>query len=384
MLRKKYNNFCYKYILTFIIITGAGCCFVPFAFAMSNSSNNLSLSGPCEIVIKKGFEGDGLILPLIISDQNKPEKLNITLPVSGTSLKVKIEEYIPDLVWETTAVKYSGEGIAAKLKIKGKDLDQDVWLSSANLAKQSITSSIGGVALKKLYNSASLKNIIKELTNPKVVGVISVWQKEDGLPLEYAVKVNDEIIIPQTGYKLKILQYMPHFSIEVAANKVVNLSDEPVNPAIKVAFNDGEKVEEQWIWSKFQSAPHQENKFPLRIQFTDFNTGKVQGRYFLVAATGTTPWLIFTDKGKKKAEKVVMGNSYLFTNKDYAFNIEEVVDGVIVETTWKNESDKLINPALIASIEQDNNDQQVVLELNKPYHYKTDSDTLVLLYRHSP
>ena len=80
-----------------------------------------------------------------------------------------------------------------------------------------------------------MKNIVKQLTNPKIVGVISIWQKQDGLPLEYAVKINDEIIIPQTEYKLRILQYMPHFSIEAAANKVVNLSEEPVNPAIKVA-----------------------------------------------------------------------------------------------------------------------------------------------------
>ena len=380
MLRNKYNKLGYKWIVTSIVLVACG--FAPCIFAMPNIHDNSS--GPYEIVIKMGHEGDGLILPLKISDQNKPEKLNVSFSVPETALKIKLEEYVPDLVWETTAVEYDGDGIAAKLKIKGNDFEQDVWLSSANLAKQSITSSIGGVTLKKLNNSLSLKTIVKELTNPKVVGVISVWLKDTDVPFEYAVKVNDEINIPGTDYKLRISEYMPHYSIEVAANKVVNLSEEPVNPAIKVAFNDGKTIEEQWIWSKFQSAPHQENKFPLRIQFADFDSGKVEGRYFLVVANEVLPWLLFSDKGKRKTEEAVIGQSFNFTNKDYFFIIEKIVNRAIVETKWKNNSEQLVNPALITTIEQDGDDKQAILELNKPLHYKTDIGTLVMLFRHSP
>lgn len=385
MIRKKYDKICHKWILTAITLAVLiSCCFVQHAFAASGSSQSTSISGPWDIIVKMGFEGEGLILPLKISDQNKSEKLNIMLPVPETTLKVKLEEYIPDLVWETTAVKYAGDGIAAQLKIKGKDLEQDVWLGSANPAKQSITSSVGGVAIKKLYNTTTLENNVKALTSSKAVGVLSVWPKDSNVPIEYAVKVNDEISIPQSKYKLTILQYIPHYSIEAAANKVVNLSDEPINPAIKIAFNDGENNTEQWIWSKFQSSPHQENKFPLRIQFADFDAGRVEGRYFLVVAPGTTPWLIFPEKGKKKVEKAVIGCSYLFTNEDYSFDIEKIIDGAIVETKWKNNSEQLINPALITVIEQDGASHEIVLELNKPLHYQTDFGTLVLLYRHSP
>ena len=122
MLRKKYNIFSHKKKQTaiiFVVLAIYG--FVPSAFAMMNSSDNSSLSGPYEIVVKMGLEGDGLILPLEVSDQNKPEKLNIAFSVPETALKINLEEYIPDLVWETTAVEYEGNGIAAKLKINGKE-----------------------------------------------------------------------------------------------------------------------------------------------------------------------------------------------------------------------------------------------------------------------
>ena len=380
MSRKRCDKFCHKLILTVItLFVWTGC-----AFAASDTPQRTSLSGPWDIIIKMGFEGKGLILPLKISDQNKSEMLNITLPVPETTLKVNLEAYIPDLTWETTAVTYEGDGIAAQLKIKGKDLKQEIWLGSANPAKQSITSSVGGVAIKKLYNAATIENIAKTLINSKAVGVLSVWPEDSNLPFEYAVKVNDEIVIPQSEYKLSVLQYMPHYSIEAAANKVINLSDEPVNPAVKIAFNDGGKITEQWIWSKFQSSPHQENKFPLHVQFADFDPGKIEGRYFLVVAPGAKPWLVFSESGKKRAEVAVLGQTYLFEDKNYSFDIEKIVDGAIVETTWKNNSEQLLNPALITTIEQDETSHQIILELNKPIHYQTDFGTLVLLYRPSP
>ena len=204
------------------------------------------------------------------------------------------------------------------------------------------------------------------------------------MPFEFAAKVKDEIIIPKSEYKITILDYIPHYSIDVVANKVVNLSDEPVNPAIKVAVNDGKEVTERWIWSKFLSPPHQEDNLPLRMQFIDFDPGKVDGRYFLVVANGTNPWLLLCENDKKKVQKAIVSHSYFFSNKNYSFDIKKIVDGAIVETNWKNNSEELISPAIIAAIEQDETSRQVVLELNKPYHYKTNTDTLVMLYRQSP
>ncbi len=53
----------------------------------------------------------------------------------------------------------------------------------------------------------------------------------------------------------------------------------------------------------------------------------------------------------------------------------------VVKNVWKNRSDRLIRPALIGTLDSGRVKKQVVLEFNKPYHYKTESGTLVMIYR---
>ena len=55
-----------------------------------------------------------------------------------------------------------------------------------------------------------------------------------------------------------------------------------------------------------------------------------------------------------------------------------------IETTWKNGSEMLLHPAVVATITQGDAAEQVVLELGQPCHHKTTAGTLVVLYRHVP
>jgi hypothetical protein len=385
MKTKRYNLFYFTVFIAVITsVVWLNMAFTNQAKAFSADSYHSFLSGSWELVLKMGFEGEGLRFPLNISDENKPQKLDNILQVIKTPIKVRLEEYVPDLRWETTAVNYPGEGIVAKLNIKGKELEQEIWLSSANLAKQSMSSTIGGVALKRLHDPVRVEKIVKELAQPNAIGTISVWPKDSNSPFEYVARVGETTTIPKSGQKLTVLEYMPHYSIDKETKKVVNLSNEPINPAVRISINDGRQIIEQWLWAKFLSSPHKDDNFPIRMQFIDFDLGKEDGKYLFVVAKGKTPWLIFSDKGKTKAEKAVIGHFYQFANKDYSFSIDEIINNAIVQTKWKNNSEKLINPALIATIEKDEGESQIVLELNKPVHYKTRYGTLVLLYRHRP
>jgi hypothetical protein len=385
----RYKGYHYFYSAEFMTVATSvvwfSLVFVNQAKAFSADFQHSFLSGPWELVIKMGFEGEGLRFPLKISDENKPQNLDAILPVIKTPIKVRLEEYVPDLRWETIAVKYPGEGIVAKLNIKGGDFERDLWLSTANLSKQSISSGIGGIGIRRLYDPDRIEKIVKELANPKAIGTISVWPEDSNLPYEYVAKVAETTTIPKSKYKLTVLDYLPHYSIDKTTKKVVNLSNEPVNPAVRVSINNGRQTIEQWLWAKFLSSPHpEENNFPLRMQFTDFDLGQEEGKYILITARGQSPWLFFSEKGGKKAEKAVIGRSYPFASKDYSFRIDAIIDGSILKTQWKNNSEKLINPAVIATIEHEGIENQEVLELDKPIHYKTKYGTLVLLYRRRP
>jgi hypothetical protein len=351
------------------------------AGAASLGPHHSFLGGPWELVVKMDLEGEGFRFPLSVSDENKPEKLDKVLPIKGIPIEIRLEDYVPDLKWQTDATRHPGGEIAAKLLITGKNLKQDIWLSSGDPARQSISSRIGSVAVRRIQDQNNIEVLIRGLAHPKAVGILSVWPEDGSRPFECVAKTAETISIPGSKYKLTVVEYMPHYSIDTRTKKVVNQSEKPVNPAVKVAVFDGKKTVEQWLWAKFPSSPHEETKLPLRIRFSDFDLRGAKGKHILVVASGTTPWLLLSKNGKKRAEKVVIGRSYPFADKEYSFTIEKIMDGAIVKTDWTNGSETLLRPAVIATINQNSISRRAVLELNKPIHYKIKSGMLVLLYR---
>ena len=340
-----------------------------------------AINGPWEIFVQTSLEKQGLSFPVKVDNEDKPQKLSSVLPVLGTPLKIKLAQYLPDLGWDTTAVKDKNGGVVVELTAKGPDLKQKIWLSSTDPAKKSSSSSIGGIELITLNNANSVEKLLRGIIDTNSVGIITIWPEDSGAPIEYVVDRLKTTTIGKSKYSIKILEFFPHYSVDTQTKEVVNRSDKPVNPAIKVSLSDGKKSYEQWLWSKFPSYPHTENKLPLRIQFTYFDANMADGRYILVAVQGAEPWLFFAKDEKTQLEKAVIGQPYPFTKENYSFTIGGVFDSSVIKIDWKNGSEKLRKPAIVAMIEQDDTEQEVVLELNKPFHHETASGTTILIYR---
>lgn len=342
------------------------------------------LTGPWEIVVKTALDDQGLRFPLTVSDENKPDNLGGVLPVMGTPIEIRLEQYVPDLKWETTVIKDPKGGFVAALTVKGTDLKQDFWLNSEDPARKSISSSIGNITIKKLYDANAIEKLMQELSSSQAFGIVSVWLEDTNSPLEFVAKPQTVVTIPKSKYKLSVLDYLPHFSIDTETKKVVSQSDKPINPAIKVLLDDGGNTYEQWLWSKFPSFPHKQIELPLRMRFTDFDLRGTASNYILAVASGFEPMLLSFQEEKFKAEKVVIGHSYPFANQEYSFSFDKVINRAAIKTEWKNNSESLLNPAIIAKVEDNSTSQQVVLEFNKPYHYTTKSGTMIFLYRRRP
>ncbi|MGB2862385.1 MAG: hypothetical protein WBC05_03590 [Sedimentisphaerales bacterium] len=351
------------------------------ALAAPAGPHHSFLGGPWEIVIKMRLDGEGLRFPLIVSDETQPQKLDTVLPIKGTPIEIRLEDYVPDLKWETNVVKHPSGGIAAKLLINGKNMKQEMWLHSGDPARQSISSSIGGVTIRRLHDTNGVEKLMRGLTHSRAVGILSILPEDGSQPFECVAKIAETISIPRSKYRVTIVEYLPHYSIDTETKKVVSQSQKPVNPAVKVAIDDGKKTIEQWLWAKFPSSPHEETKLPLRMRFSDFDLRGAEGKHILVVASGTKPWLLMSKKGKKRAERTVLGRPYPFADMEYSFSVEKVMDGAIIKTEYTNGSERLLRPAVIATIKQNSTNHQAVLELNKPIHYRIKSGMLVLLYR---
>jgi len=366
-------------VSSFIGITTV--CFILLGAVCSAGPHDAFLGGPWEITIRIGLEGNVLHFPISVADKNKAQSLEQVLPVMGTAVKLYFEHYVPHLAWEIRCVKEPHSGHAARLRIKGEQLDQTLWLQSRDSTRRIISSPIGGIEMKELLGTGLSAAFFRELTERDTVGVLSLWGPLQEIPLELAVQSGKTVTLPNNQGVLSILEYMPHYSVDRESKAVVSQSDQPVNPALKIRLKQGGSVHERWVWARFSAHPHESPDFPVRVEFSNYYLGKTDGKYLLIVGQDEQARLLFYKDSMPVLETVQLGRNHAFSGEGYSFSVEEIIAHALVKNVWKNSSDRLIRPALIGTLDSGRVKKQVVLEFNKPYHFKTESGTLVMIYR---
>jgi hypothetical protein len=331
-----------------------------------------------------GHEGQTLRLPVLVADENKPQELKGTEPVMGTPIKVQLDTYVPNLVWETVPVEDPNEGAVAKLSFRGESLEQGLWLSATDVTRQAISSHIGGVAIRELPAGATSAGALQQLTDPEVVGILVANPPGTERPVACPARVGTSVALPGSAWKVSVLRYVPHYSIDRETKEVVSASDKPVNPAVEIEIEGDGQEFRQWLWSKFPSSPHRQLSLPFPVRFLDFHLEPDAGQYILAVARDLAPRVVYLKDGKRHIAQAETGQRFPFKDSRYSFALEEVRFGASIERRWKNASDVLLHPAVIATITGTDTTQEVVLEQDKPYHYGAASGILVVLYRRVP
>jgi hypothetical protein len=339
------------------------------------------LAGPWEITIRIGLEGKVLHFPISVPNESKAQALKQVLPIMGTSVKINFEHYVPDLAWEIRCVKEPKSGHAARLRIQGEQLDQTLWLQSRDSTRRIISSPIGGIEMKELLGVDRSAEFFEQLADKATVGILSLWEAQQESPIEMVVQPEKVVTLPKDQGTLSILEYMPHYSIDRESKEAFNQSDQPINPALKIRLEQKDVSYERWVWDRFSTHPHESPDFPLRVVFSNYYLGKTDGKYLFIVGDDQQARLLFYRDSIPVQEAIQLGRSYAFAQPGYGFSVEEIVRDAVVRNVWTNRSKRLMRPALIGTLDNGRVKKQVVLEFNKPYHFKTESGTLVLIYR---
>ena len=255
-----------------------------------------------------------------------------------------------------------------------------LFLSVGDARKRGITSSAGAIKLVEIYDPKKLEEMLKQLAQDKSVGILSVWSDKAKKPLQFVIQKGQSLSIPETDCSLKILDYMPHYSIDAKPMKIKNASNRPVNPAIKVSSTKGDSSAEQWLWSRFPSSPHSKVKLPFRTEFTAVDFGKKTGRYILVGAAAGEPWIMFFKDGKVVARKAETGKDYPLSDAKYAVTIKEYYGSGLIKNEWRNGAESLSHPAIVAVVRKGRKEKEIVLEMGKPGRYSDDGEAIAFLF----
>ena len=333
------------------------------------------MSGPWEVTVRIGLDGDILHFPIAVEDEQRPQALSQTMPVRGTSARVAFTHYVPDLTWVEACVPDPAGGCVAKLRLVGEGLDQKLWLSSGDVARQSISAPVGGVTIREVRDPQTVTALMQSDT----VGVL--WVGDGNRPAEIPARVGEPLALDDQGTVLTVLRYLPHYVMDRETKAVVSQSNEPVNPALRVRLVLGGHTYERWVWERFKAPPHDSESFPMAIQFANTYMGSATNRYLLVAVRDRDATVLTRQGDRLAGTKAKLGQPYAFGDSGYHFSLEEILHGVVVQNTWKNNSERRVRPALVGVLQIGDARKEVVLEFNKPCHCKTEEGTLVLIYQ---
>lgn len=369
----KYNRAVLLPVFSLLIFSGS-------LLGYSPGMRSAMLGGPWELIVARGAGSEPIRFPVNVEDENKEGDLDLWLPLLGSATKVRILKYLPDLQWDIRGVKDEAGGFVVKINFNGPNLDRDMWIDSGEAEKRAIRSAIGGLMAVEVYDSKNAEKIAKSLTGSKAIGIVSIWLDGEKTPVQFVAQKGKTEVVGKSGYKVKVLDYMPNYSVDRETKKVTNASDKPVNPALKVRLSADGKDYEQWLWAKFPSSPHSEGSLPVRAEFVNIELGKQDGNYMLLGAKGAEPWLISVKNKKQKAAILKLKDRYPLAKESYSMSVEECLESGKLLKEWKNGSSTLKNPAIIVSVEKGDKKSQHALELNKSFNYEDGADTMVLVF----
>ncbi|MCP4712189.1 MAG: hypothetical protein GY869_26495, partial [Planctomycetes bacterium] len=313
--------------------------------------HSFMLKGPWDLVVTTSAN-QSFSFPVKVEKDDKFQPLDMSFPVLGTPITVQLQHYLPDLAWAPVVKdKPNGAGIV-QLVIEGPDLEQERWLDSADPQRLSISSPIGRVFLEKYEDRANFPRNLKQLADPESVGVMKIRLKELGVLLEFVIKPQQVISIPGTDYRVTIMDFYPHYSHDTETNVDINLSDQPVNPAIKVKVEKGDTSYEKWLWARFPSFVHMDQTGEmmapdsLEMNYRYFNFFGTTQNYVMVVDPNEQNWMLKSEKEGFRTEKLALETAYPFTD-EYRFTVKQIHANAELAYEWKNATEVLRRPAIV-------------------------------------
>ncbi|MCQ9205892.1 MAG: cytochrome c biogenesis protein ResB [Omnitrophica bacterium] len=108
-----------------------------------------------------------------------------------------------------------------------------------------------GHTQKKLGFKLYLKDFILEEENSFYRDKLIVEFQDRDITVDFPINLNKEYNIEDSSYQLKILRYIPDFSMDITTKEVFSKSDQPHNPAIEVEVVSPAGEGRQWVFAKF-------------------------------------------------------------------------------------------------------------------------------------
>jgi len=170
-------------------------------------------------------------------------------PVEVEGLKIAVEKYVPDSqVVQQMKNDNPFPRPAVQVAISSTGLDNPQWIFPGRPA----TISSVGVGLRVAHDDKELKQLLDTSAPTASGGKGRVKVAYKGTVVDRPVDecMGLPIAIGDTGLSFRVLRYLPHATVG-SNNKIKNVSDEPINPAIEVEIDGPQGKATRLAFAKF-------------------------------------------------------------------------------------------------------------------------------------
>lgn len=192
-------------------------------------------------------KGSTLVVEEYVGGVYKPVELSGVARLSTDDITVRALRYMPDFAWKK---EMGNESPTPNLALQvvldaGKD-EKPIWITAGS--SKILGSVFATVTEYKDNNELDKAVAAVKARNRESRVTIVVAGKTYAYPISACL--NKDVGIDKTGYTLKVLRYLPH-AVMGENNEALNVSDQPVNPAVEVSISGNGKEEVRLVFAKF-------------------------------------------------------------------------------------------------------------------------------------
>lgn len=285
-----------------------------------------------------------------------------------------IKDYYPDFYLAQKVVKGNKEILNPVLMISIKNNNglEEILLGNE---KRSYFSPDGEFAIHFSWESdENLENNIS-FASPKWRNILELTINQK--PYTFEVKKGDTI--EKDGYKIRIVDFLPHFIYDTEKKEAFSLSDEPKNPALRVEVNNknGES-QKAWIFGKvsgFEKVSLFDGSLELKYRFEEGS----QGAKKHIFVYGSSSILKIIEENGSRSES--FQTPYTFSIGSKTITINEIYKNANVTSEYATKSRNPLNPAILLRIEGKETHEHLLFANNPEPVYLEDGKLAITFER---